>query len=141
MQEHRSAPYAAHVLEDRRSPAQIEPAAIAFVIVAQHERAVMPQLGDVYARGPEVESRSEYRLADAVDVVRGDLDPAAFRFEHEEPQSLHQLAIEIVADESEVVFFPADLARLVDAVLVHDVAPHRESKVVWIHRQRRLLLG
>ena len=38
--------------------------------------------------------------------------------------------VEIVADEAEIVLVAADFARALEAVLLDDALPHRESEVI-----------
>ena len=58
----------------------------------------------------------------------------------EQLQLFGELCRQVIAHEAEVVVLRADLERALHAVRRDDRLPDRETQVIWIDRQRRLLL-
>src|SRR5688572_18491034 len=86
---HRAAPDAANVLDDAIAARHVEAAAVACVVVREHERSVLLHLGRGDARRAVVEFRREDRLADRAQVARDDADLAVvLRLEREQVQLL-----------------------------------------------------
>src|SRR3972149_11898426 len=72
VQYHRAAPYALHVFEHPGRAFEIEPPAVAVMVMGEHQGPVMAQLRHADARRSVVEPGREYRFAHAVEVARGD---------------------------------------------------------------------
>src|SRR5687767_3529560 len=110
------------------------------MLVREDEATVALDLDRGDARGAEVELGREDRLAHRLEVARLDADLVALaHLEDEEVELLGEAAVEVVADEAEVVLLAHHLARAREAVLLDDVLPEREAEVVGIDGERGFL--
>src|SRR5581483_3434300 len=135
VQTHGPPPHPLDVLQHSRRAVEVEAAPVARVVVREDQRPVVAQLGHRDARRAVVELGREDRLAQLVDVAARHADLAVgVGLEDEELQLLGEVAVEVVADEAEVVLVAADLARLLHALRLHEVLPDREPEVVRVDR-------
>src|SRR5438094_753474 len=124
------APHPVDVLQYALRAGDVEPAAVARMVVRERQAAVVLELHRRHARRAEVELRREDRLANGVDVLGGDTDLVARAgFVDEQARLARELLVEPVADEAEVVLVPAHLARALDAVLLDDPFPDGKAQV------------